>query len=190
MNTSELITEIMRREGWDKYTNRPADRGGPTKWGITQAALADYRGKPVTAEDVQALDEREARDIYIQNYVRKPGFGRIRDGRLMALAVDCGVNHGPARAVRWLQQIVRVIPDGQLGPITAAAIERADPEETYYRLLGKRLRFYGQIVTEDWKRALEKARKTPGLEDDLALSELQAMFAHGWLNRAAEFVEA
>ena len=51
----DLITEIMKAEGWDKYTNDPADRGGPTKWGITLKAWSEYHGLDLTAEDIQAI---------------------------------------------------------------------------------------------------------------------------------------
>ena len=37
---SEMIERVLIREGRDTYTNDPSDAGGPTKWGITQGALA------------------------------------------------------------------------------------------------------------------------------------------------------
>ena len=43
MTDSEIISAILVREGGGRYTDVPADRGGPTKYGITQAALAEYR---------------------------------------------------------------------------------------------------------------------------------------------------
>ena len=39
MTTEQVITDILRREGWPKYTNRAADKGGPTKGGITLETL-------------------------------------------------------------------------------------------------------------------------------------------------------
>lgn len=35
----DIISDIIRAEG-TAYTNDPRDSGGPTKYGITQAALA------------------------------------------------------------------------------------------------------------------------------------------------------
>ena len=35
MDVDELIDELIEREGG--YVNHPADRGGPTKFGITEA---------------------------------------------------------------------------------------------------------------------------------------------------------
>lgn len=189
MNVSDLISEIILREGGDKFTNIGADRGGATKYGVTQATLSKYRGRPASVQDVKDLTEKEARAIYLQLYVRGPNFHLINDERLMTLAVDCGVNHGQPRAIKWLQELVGVKADGIFGPITAAAINRQDPEKLYKRLLARRVRFYGAIIANDWKRAMRKAKATPGLQDDMALSDLQAMFAGGWLNRAAGFIE-
>ena len=35
MDVDELIDDVIGREGG--YSNHPADRGGPTRWGITEA---------------------------------------------------------------------------------------------------------------------------------------------------------
>ena len=72
--TEAIIDTILRREGWPRYTNRPSDRGGPTKGGITLATLASWRKRPVTATDVAALDEAEVRAIYRARYIEEPGF--------------------------------------------------------------------------------------------------------------------
>ena len=189
MNASDIIDEILRREG-SIFTNKPADRGGATKFGITQKTLGAYRGRPATVEDVMRLTEPEARSIYFMVYVRGPGFNRIEDADLMGLVIDCAVNHGQNRTTKWIQKIVGVQEDGILGPVTADAINKHDPAVLYKKLLARRVRFYGEIINEDWKRAMDIAHKTPGLSDDMALSRLQAMFAEGWCDRAAEFIEA
>ena len=64
-----ILDEIIRREGG--YVNHPADRGGPTNFGITAQTLGSWRklGRPATAAEVQALTETEARAIYRQQYI-------------------------------------------------------------------------------------------------------------------------
>lgn len=143
----EVITAILTREGG--YVDHPADKGGPTNRGITMQTLADWRGRPVTQEDVKALTESEARAIYRKNYIENPGFDKIADPRLFNLVIDCAVNHGVERARNWYSEL----------PRDATA---------YGKLLARRIRFYGQIIT-----------KNPS----------QAVFANGWLNRVSEFVE-
>ena len=53
----DIIEKTMRREGWDKYTNRASDRGGPTKWGITQGAWSGYINRLATINEIKAITE-------------------------------------------------------------------------------------------------------------------------------------
>lgn len=181
MDYTNIITDIMKREGWPKYTNRASDRGGPTKGGITLDTLARWRKRPVTAADVQALDEAEVRAIYKAQFIDDPGFSKIEDEALRLLVIDSGVNHGPGRPSKWLQEaynewagkkVLQV--DGALGPKTLTSIHTMDARYLYRKVFIKRMCFYGDIVTGD-------ARKRGRTEDD-------ALNALGWLNRLAEFV--
>lgn len=162
-----IIGDILRREGG--FTIHPADKGGATNHGITQAALARYRGRAVTVDDVRNLTEAEARAIYTNDYVTSAQLHRIHDPYVFALAVDCAVNHGPHRAIRWLQQIVGVVDDGVLGDVTEVAVNTHEPVRLFNRLLARRIVFYGEIISHDHS---------------------QAIFALGWLRRAAEFLES
>ncbi len=96
----DIITDVLKAEGWDTYTNDPADRGGPTKWGITLKAWSEYRGRDCTAADVQAITEAQARDFYEKLYVIGPKFNQLPP-MLVPLVVDCGVNHGVRAASKW-----------------------------------------------------------------------------------------
>lgn len=166
MTPESIIDDVIRREGG--YVDLSADRGGPTNRGITQATLADWRGQPVTADDVKKLTEVEAREIYRERYLLAPRLHRITDEKVRALAVDCAVNHGPQQAVKLLQVAARVFPDGAFGPKTEAAVNRMTPSALYARLCAARVRFYGQIITNN---------------------PSQAVFAAGWAARIAEFIE-
>ena len=163
-----ILDEIIRREGG--YVNHPADRGGPTNFGITAQTLGSWRqlGRPATAAEVQALTETEARAIYRQQYITGPGFETITDAALLHLLVDAGVHSGPKRAVQWLQSALGVTADGVIGPKTRAALAAADQGVLYGKVLGQRLRHLGRLITNDPK---------------------QSAFAAGWMNRMAEFVE-
>lgn len=166
MNADEIIDDVIRREGG--YIDHPADKGGPTKYGITIATLAEWHGRPVTAQDVKDLKETEAREIYRERYLVAPRLHKIVDHKVRALAVDCAVNHGSKNAVKLLQLAARMFPDGILGPKTEAAVNRMDASALYRRLCAARVRFYGQIIRKDFT---------------------QHVFAEGWANRVAEFIE-
>lgn len=162
----ELITEVMKAEGWDKYTNRPNDRGGPTKWGITLKAWAEWRGHDCTEDDVKAITEPQARDFYEKLYVIGPRFHHLPE-RIMPLVIDCGVNHGIRRASKWLQLAVGARADGVVGPKTIEAVQAANPIAIHLRISASRIKLYGRLVTKD---------------------PTQAEFAWGWNNRAAKFL--
>jgi lysozyme family protein len=166
MSPEQIIDGILRREGG--YVDHPADRGGPTKYGITQKTLSDWRGRAVSADDVKSLAEVEAREIFRERYMLAPKFHLVNDPKVRALAVDCAVNHGPQQAVKLLQLAARVFPDGILGLKTEAAVNRMAPTALYARLCAARIRFYGQIIRRD---------------------STQHVFAEGWANRVAEFIE-
>lgn len=166
MSPDSIIDDILRREAG--YVDHAADRGGPTNRGITLKTLADWRGRPTTAEDVRKLTEVEAREIYRERYIIEPRLHKVTDPRVRALAVDCAVNHGPRQAVKLLQLAARVFPDGDLGSKTEAAVNRMTPSALYARLCAARVRFYGQIIKKD---------------------SSQHVFAEGWANRVAEFIE-
>jgi lysozyme family protein len=163
---NEIIEAILRREGG--YVDHPADKGGATKYGITQATLAEWMGRPATIDDVKQLTEHEAREIYREQYIVRPGFLGIDNDAVRALAIDCAVNHGVKRAVQLLQEAARVFTDGIFGPNTKDAVNRMTAAVLYRRLCAARVRLYGQIIT-----------KNP----------TQSVFAAGWCNRVAEFIQ-
>jgi lysozyme family protein len=164
---NDIITEILRAEGWDTYTNYPEDRGGPTKWGITAKAWSSVLGRPATEDDVKAITEVGARLFYRGEYIVKPNFHQLPE-ELQELVIDCGVNHGTARAAKWLQKVVGVRADGVVGPKTLSAVRNQDWTVIYARICAHRVRFYGEIVRRD---------------------RTQAKFIGGWNNRAAKYID-
>jgi lysozyme family protein len=163
MTTPErIIDDLIRREGG--YVNHPADKGGPTKYGLTLDTLSLHRKARCTAADVQRLTEQEAREIYGRRYVAP--YQWIPDDRLQGLIVDMAVNHGPANANRMLQRALRLRDDGVIGPKTRDAVHAAGPA-LFNAVLAQRITFYGAIIT-----------RNPN----------QAAFAAGWMNRVAEFL--
>ena len=166
MTTADIIDAILKREGG--YTDHPVDRGGPTNWGVTLDTLEHYRGSMVTAQDVRDMTETEARAIYEKLYVIEPGFVLIPDDRLRVLIVDIGVNMGTGTATKMLQKSLEVPVDGILGPKTLAALDDTNVQRVYLGVCAERVRKYGRIISADHS---------------------QAVFAAGWMNRVAEFIE-
>jgi len=179
LTDDEIIDGVLKAEG-DKFTNDPADRGGPTKYGITAKTLGKARelGRDATADEVAALTEPESRKIYRALFIYEPGFGNLINTLTRASVVDCCVLHGQNTATRMLQRALLVKDDAQLGPKTLAAANAvADGPVLARRVQYDRLRFIGRIITDN----LTDADKD-GVPDNVE-------FAKGWVNRVVYILE-
>lgn len=188
-----IIDAIIDREGG--YINHPADPGGPTKYGITQKTLSEYRRIPVTAEAVRTLPRDEAFRIYRDRYVREPGFETLAGPsvrlpeNIISFLVDSGVNHGPSRPIKWLQEFVGANVDGVIGPQTlrltreATQFQPVDQHLAVSRLLNflvaKRLRFFAHLAQRDANRVAR---------GELPPEQSRTLFIEGWINRACEWL--
>jgi lysozyme family protein len=138
MPIDDLIDALIDREGG--YANHPADRGGPTKYGITEAVARahGYRGA------MRNLPRDEAAAIYKRLYWLRPKFDQVakRSAAIAAELFDTGANMGPAVAATFLQRALSalnrdrkdyadLVPDGRIGAATLAALD------TFIRLRGQ-----------------------------------------------------
>ena len=125
-----LIDAVIDREG--RYVNHPADRGGPTCWGITEA-VARSQGYEGPMRD---LPRAEATSIYRRIYWLRPGFDRIalRASKIAAELFDTGVNMGTGTAAAFLQRALNALNraardypdisvDREIGPRTLSALD-------------------------------------------------------------------
>lgn len=108
------VAAVLVSEGG--YGNDPNDRGGVTKFGISQRA---YPG-----ESVANLTEDRARALYWRDYWLAARCD-VLPPALAVMVFDAAVQHGVVSAVRLLQHVLNTEIDGQLGPITRAAAETA-----------------------------------------------------------------
>ena len=130
MRVSELIDELIEREGG--YVNHPADKGGPTRYGITEAVARAHGYGGSIAE----LPREEAEAIYRRLYWLRPRFDEVsvRAPTVAAELFDTGANMGPAVAATFLQRALTalnrngkdyadLVPDGRVGPATLSALD-------------------------------------------------------------------
>lgn len=169
LTRAEMIDAVIIREGGERVTNHPNDRGSWTKFGITAATLGSARhlGRDATADEIKHLSIAEARAIYADRYIDGPGFGVIGDGRLLEVVFDDAVNMGPTAATRHLQLALKVPADGVIGPKTRVAIANCNRDEIVTGVTKARCLHYAQIVRDDHS---------------------QATFIVGWLSRALSFL--
>lgn len=131
MTIDTMIAAVIDREG--DYSNHPADRGGATRWGITEG-VARAHG---VVGDMRALPRERAIAIYRALYWHTPRFDAVAD-RAPTLAeelFDTGVNLGPIVATGFFQRALNALNrgasdyadiaiDGSIGAQTLAALDR------------------------------------------------------------------
>ena len=89
-DVDSLIDELIEREGG--YARRPADRGGATRFGITEAIARAHGFGGALAE----LPRDEAAAIYRRLYWLRPRFDQVASRpRIAAELFDTGVTWGP-----------------------------------------------------------------------------------------------
>jgi hypothetical protein len=98
-NFQHALNFILPHEGG--YVNDKADRGGPTKYGVTKNTLEGYLGKKVSTEDVQNMPLDLAKQIYKEQYWDKIGGDKL-DPKIAMLAFDTAVGSGVGKAKQML----------------------------------------------------------------------------------------
>ena len=141
---ARALDHVFRWEGG--FSDDPADPGGATRFGITRATLADWRGEAVSVADVRALGRDEAAAIYRARYWDACRCAEMPPG-LDLLLFDAAVNQGAGRAVRILQAALRVRQDGEVGPVTQNAARSADPRAVIVEFAARRMQAYGMLAT-------------------------------------------
>jgi len=114
VNFDQAFDLLMRFEGG--YTDHVADKGGPTKYGITISVARQhgYQG------DMRELPLQLAKDIYKKAYWDAVKADSLPDS-VRYDVFDAAVNSGVGRATQWLQMAVKTDADGIIGPKTLAA---------------------------------------------------------------------
>ena len=138
------VATVLEKEGG--FVNDPRDPGGATNMGITLATLRAFRETEVTPQDVCNLSCEEAREIYRSRYWIPMRCADLPAG-VELMVFDFGVNAGPSRAIKLLQQKSGVKPDGSIGPVTLAAVWANKPAALIAALADARLEYYRKLDT-------------------------------------------
>ena len=174
MTKDQIFESILGKEGG--YVDHPDDKGGPTRWGITQAVARahGYSGS------MKELPRETALEILTADYWIGPRFDQVAElsEAIAAELCDTGVNMGPTVQTKWFQRWLNVfnmqgtlypdlIADGQIGPRTTSALK------AFLAARGKE----GELVMlkalncSQGQRYLELAEQRPANES----------FVYGWM---------
>lgn len=174
----QALTFLLEEEGG--WSDHPADRGGQTMYGVTQAVYDDYRVrlKKTTKQTVGKITKAEARELYDVLYWRAAGCDRL-PWPISYITFDAAVNSGVGRAVRWTQAGLRVPQDGKLGPGTVAAAVKAVEDaagSVLYAIVDQRVQFLAALVKRSPSQAaflLGWWRRTMRVLSRALLSEIE-----------------
>ena len=145
------------------YVNDPADAGGATMKGVTQATYNTYRkGKGLAIQNVQKLSNQELADIYKKMYWDAGGCGNLPYPLCVAMFDTC-VNFGILGAAKKLQEAVGTTVDGKIGPKTLALA--TDPTKAILHAV----KLCDARIAHRYRRVEQNGS--------------QARFLKGWLNR-------
>lgn len=169
---------VVEREGFGEYVNHPADRGGPTRWGVTErvARAHGYTG------DMRSYPYEMAEEVFRVDYWNPLALKYLPHHGVARYIFDMSVNHGPQgakggatrivqRAVNTVRQFdspgYQVKVDGWWGPATLTAVKSLAhnyPESLLAAMKHSRFTVFDRL-----------ARRRPS----------QRSFWKGWIKRCA-----
>jgi uncharacterized protein (TIGR02594 family) len=133
----EVASDVFERaqtiiDGFEGgFRQSPDENGGACNFGVSRATLAEWRGRPVSIEEVRELTRAEAHQIYRARFWKKIGGDTLPPG-VALIVYNLAVLGGPGRAVTFLQRALDqlgepVAVDGGIGPETLGAALRVPP---------------------------------------------------------------
>jgi len=149
------VAKTLIREGGARFTDTPDDRGGATKYGISQRAYPNV--------DVRNLSEDQAKAIYRRDYWDRVAGDAVESQAAAETIFDTAVNMGTTTATKLVQMTLGLDVDGTFGPETARAVNAADEKAFLAEFTLAKVARYAAICNKD---------------------RSQSKFLLGWINRS------
>lgn len=160
----DFIRDIIRREGG--YVNHPADKGGPTKYGITIANYRSWIKNPqATAGELSQLSPDNAVKFYRWYFAER----KLDDlpVELLPLVLDLFTLHSPKGVDVILDRVANFYDSSRpRGQVFHGLVEQFGPLTTEALITLSRVAYFRELCNRD---------------------PSQKAFLLGWLNRCAEF---
>lgn len=135
-----IADRVLAEEGG--LVDHVRDPGGRTNLGVTQKTLNHARNVlPTLPARVDHLTRADALSVYEALYWRPVRGDELPRGLAM-IVFDAAINQGVGDAARFLQLAVGARPDGAIGPITLAAVQRANVREAIAEVAARRMHDY------------------------------------------------
>jgi uncharacterized phiE125 gp8 family phage protein len=122
--------------------------GSATAVAVSALELSAKADPPFVLEQGVVLQPGRARAVIEIDLLAGYGATAAELPAGVDLAVfDAGLNAGPSRAVRWLQEVAGVEPDGVIGPLTRVAVLRRPAAAIIAGFSARRLPFLQRLST-------------------------------------------
>ncbi len=168
-NFEPAVQIVLQHEGG--WVDNPLDPGGATNYGIslTFYLTIDPSATPQTIHDLTVQD---AINIYRQNWWDQYQYGNINNQLVADKVLDMSVLTGPYRIGCATQEAVNTVNpnanlaiDGDLGPLSYAAINETDSSLLLQQIVQNMVEFFesiqSPIAQEDLQGWLNRVRSEP-----------------------------
>jgi lysozyme family protein len=145
-NFERSLALVLKHEGG--WADHPADPGGATMKGVTIGTYRRFINAKGTKADLRNITNAQLAKVYREQYWNAVRADELPDGLDYAV-FDFAVNSGPGRAARYLQGVLGVVIDGQIGPATIKAAKSYRTSDIIENLCGDRMAFLQGLET--WK---------------------------------------
>lgn len=143
-NFKECLDLVLKSEGG--FVNHPSDPGGMTNLGVTKRVWQEYTGHEADEKEMRSLTPEKVAPLYEQKYWR-PCYGEVLPRGLDFVVFSMGVNAGPGRSVKLLQQSLGCVPDGIIGPRTRELISSSNTATLIAKFSETRREYYRALKT-------------------------------------------
>lgn len=164
----------------DGWSDDPVDRGGKTKYGVTEATWNAFHKPLLPEKRIEDITKLDAEAVFWKMYWVDAGLDDLDAAaipqQVLNAVFDAGVHHGPGTAAKMLQVAYNTVrypdgpilkADGVLGPLTRGALTRLlFKSENERALLGA--------------MALDRGRYMSAI---IAKDDTQRRYIRGWFGR-------
>jgi len=165
---NQAVNTVLTLEG-KGFSDHPSDKGGKTRYGITQAVYDHYRDKiKLPHQSVNAISTNEVKDIYRNSYYKDVHASEMSP-KLATVMLDTAVNFGDGNAYVIFQRALGIVGKeaqalnwGELTDYSFNNLAVSQENELAKRIIFERMRSRYNIVNKD---------------------KTQSSFLKGWLER-------
>ena len=141
-NFQACLDLVLKAEGG--WVHHEKDPGGETNLGVTKKVWEEYVGHPV--ETMKNLTPELVAPLYELKYWR-PCYGEVLPRGLDFAIFSFGVNAGPGRSVKLLQQSLGLVSDGVIGPRVMQKLRESNIADVIKGFSESRREYYKSLKT-------------------------------------------